>query len=32
MFAPFEIPLELYMDDDHIRPATNVSSCSPSIP
>ena len=30
--APFEIPLELYMDDDHIRPATNVSSLSPSIP
>jgi hypothetical protein len=31
-FAPFEIPLELYMDNDHIRPATNVSSLSPSIP
>ena len=31
-FAPFEIPLELYMDDNHIRLATNVSSSSPSIP
>ena len=30
--APFEIPLELYMDDDHIRPATNALLCSPSIP
>ena len=31
-FAPFELPLELYMDDDHIRPAMNASSHSPSIP
>jgi len=26
------LPLELYMDDDHIRPAMNASSHSPSIP
>jgi hypothetical protein len=31
-FAPFEIPLEFYMDDDRIRPATNAPSHAPSIP